>query len=82
MKKLNVYSVGLKKLLWSGNAKEVYSNIYFRSMPVLGEKRCKEILSIVSPDFKLTSAILVFEWVDSGYTGVQCLHKAGTILNF
>ena len=24
----------------------------------------------------------VFEWVDSGYTGVQCLHKTGTILNF
>lgn len=58
------------------------SNFYFRTMPTLSAKRCKEILNVLYPHFKAESQTFVFEWVDSGYTGVQELNRKGTILNF
>ena len=83
MEKLNIYDIGKHNLLWSGVVKNVYDgSFYFSEMPTLSAKQCKEILDIISPDYKLHETMLVFEWVSSGYTGTQKLHRQGTILNF
>lgn len=83
MRKLKIYTIGKKSLVWSGNVKNVYdSNFYFRTMPTLSEKRCKQILNVLYPHFKAECQTLVFEWVDNGYTGTQELYRKGTILNF
>lgn len=81
--KVNIYTIGKKKLIGTYNVRNVYdSSFYFRDMPTLSAKRCREILNIVSPNFKIESQTLVFENVETGYTGVQKLHRSGTILNF
>lgn len=83
MRKLKIYTIGKKSLVWSGNVKNVYeSSFYFRTMPTLSEKRCRQILNTLYPHFKADNEYLVFEWVDNGYTGVQMLYRNGTILNF
>ena len=51
-------------------------------MPTLSAKKCREILNIVSPKFKIESETLVFENVETGHTGIQKVHRTGTILNF
>ena len=83
MRKLNIYSIGREKIIWTGNVKNVYeSSFYFRTMPTLSAKRCRQILDVLYPHFKAEKETLVFEWVDNGYTGVQELYRQGTILNF
>ena len=80
---VNIYTIGKKKLIGTYNVKSVYdSNFYFRDMPTLSAKRCKEMLSIVSPNYKIDSEMLVFENVSTGHIGVQKIHRNGTILNF
>ena len=83
MEQLKVYDMGKHSLLWAGVVKNVYdSSFYFQNMPTLSAKQCKEILGAISPNYKFHEITLVFEWVSSGYTGVQKLHRNGTILNF
>ena len=83
MERLNIYDVGKHNLLWTGTVKNVYDgSFYFSDMPTLTAKQCREILNIISPNYKLHEATLVFEWVSSGYTGVQKIYRNGTILNF
>lgn len=83
MKKVNIYTIGRKKLVWTGNVKNVYdSRFYFRMMPTLSARACAKILNSLYPHFKTEKETLVFEWADGGYTGVQQLYRCGTILNF
>ena len=80
---VNIYTIGKKKLIGTYNVRNIYeSSFYFRNMPTLSTKRCKEILNSISPNFKIESDTLVFENVETGYTGIQNLHRNGTILNF
>ena len=83
MRKLNIYTIGKKNLIWTGNVKNVYDYVfYFQTMPTLSARRCASILNDLHPHFKAEDEMLVFEWADNGYTGVQPLHRNGTILNF
>ena len=83
MQKLNIYTLGKKKLVWSGNVKNVYeSSFYFRTMPTLSTRRCASILNDLHPQLKAEKETLVFEWIDNGYTGMQELYRKGTVLNF
>lgn len=81
--KVNIYTVGKKKLIGTYDVRSSYDDIfYFRNMPKLSAKRCREILNIVSPNYKIESETLVIENVDTGYTGYQKIYRNGTILNF
>lgn len=81
--KVNVYTIGKKQLIGTYEARSAYdSSFYFRDMPTLSAKKCREILDIVSPSFKIESKTLVFEDAGTGHTGIQELHRSGTILNF
>jgi len=81
--KVNIYTIGKKQLIGTYDAKNAYdSSFYFRGMPTLSAKMCREILNIVSPNFKIESETLVIENVETGHTGIQKIHRGGTILNF
>lgn len=81
--KINICTIGKKQLIGTYNVRNAYdSSFYFRNMPTLSAKKCREILNIVSPDYKIESETLIFENVETGYTGVQKIHRNGTILNF
>jgi len=81
--KVNVYTIGKKQLIGTYEARNAYeSSFYFRDMPTLSAKKCREILDTVSPSFKIESKMLVFEDAETGYTGIQELHRSRTILNF
>lgn len=81
--RVNLYTIGKKQLIGTYEARNAYdSSFYFRNMPTLSAKKCREILNAVSPNCKIESKTLVFEDVETGYTGVQELHRGGTILNF
>lgn len=81
--RVNLYTIGKKQLIGTYEARNTYdSSFYFRNMPTLSTKKCREILNAVSPNCKIESKTLVFEDVETGYTGVQELHRSGTILNF
>lgn len=81
--KINIYTSGKKELIGTYNVRSVYdSEHYFRNMPTLSAKRCREILNTISPHYKLHSENLVFENAETGYTGSQMLYREGTILNF
>lgn len=81
--KVNIYTIGKKQLIGTYNVRNVYdSSFYFREMPTLSANRCREILNIVSPNFKIESATLVIENVETGHTGIQKIHRGSTILNF
>lgn len=80
---VNIYTIGKKELIATYDVKSVYdSNFYHRNMPTLSAKRCREILNIVSPNYKTSSERLVFENVETGHTGTQEVNREGTILNF
>lgn len=81
--KVNIYTIGKERLIGTYNVRSSYdSSFYFRNMPTLSAKRCREILNIVSPNHKIESETLIFENVETGYTGVQKVYRNGTILNF
>jgi len=81
--KVNIYTIGKKQLIGTYDARNAYdTSFYFRNMPTLSVKKCREILNIVSPNFKIESETLVFENAETGYTGIQKVHRGGTILNF
>lgn len=81
--KVNVYTIGKKKLIGTYSVRNAYdSSFYFRDMPTLSAKKCREILNAVSPNYKIGSATLVLEDVETGHTGIQEIHRTGTILNF
>lgn len=81
--KVNIYTIGKKQLIGTYNARDTYeSSFYFRNMPTLSAKTCSKVLNSISPNFKISSKTLVFENAETGYTGLQELHRSGTILNF
>lgn len=81
--KIRVYRIGKTNLIGEYNVKNIYdSRFYHRNMPTLSAKRCREILDSVSPNFKIESELFVIENVETGYTGIQYIHRQGTILNF
>lgn len=81
--KIAIYTIGKKKLIGTYNVKKVYdSSFYHRNMLTLSAKRCSEILNAISPNYKIESELLVFENVETGYTGTQKVYRNGTILNF
>lgn len=81
--KVNVYTIGKKQLIGTYNVRNSYdSSFYFRDMPTLSTKKCREILNTFSPNYKIGSATLIFENIETGHTGVQEVHRSGTILNF
>lgn len=81
--KVNIYTIGKNLLIGTYTARDKYeSSFYFRNMPTLSAKRCREILNIVSPNYKIESETFVFENAETGHTGVQKVHRGGTILNF
>ena len=81
--RVNLYTIGKKQLIGTYEARNSYdSSFYFRNMPTLSVKKCREILNTVSPNCKIKSKMLVFEDAETGYTGMQELHRSGTILNF
>lgn len=83
MKKLKVYDVGKKNLLYELNVKNAYDgSFYFRNMPTISARKCTKILNELYPHFKNNDVTLVFEWVENGYSGIQKLNRNGTILNF
>lgn len=80
--KVNIYTIGKKQLIGTYTARDKYeSSFYFRNMPTLSAKTCREVLNSVSPNFKISSQTLIFENAETGYTGLQELHRGGTILN-
>ncbi len=81
--KVNIYTIGKKQLIGTYNVRNAYeSSFYFRNMPTLSATKCREILDSISPNYKINSKTLVFENAETGYTGVQEVHRGGTILNF
>ncbi len=81
--KVNVYTIGKKRLIGACDARNAYdSSFYFRNMPTLSAKKCREILDTISPNYKINSKTLVFENSETGYTGVQEIHRGRTIINF
>jgi len=81
--RVNLYTIGKKQLIGTYEARNAYdSSFYFRDMPTLSARKCREILDTVSSSLKIESKILVFEDAETGYTGIQELHRGGTILNF
>lgn len=80
---IKIYKIGKKELIYECNVRSLYdSKFYFRNIPTLSAKRCREILNIISPHFKIHSESVVIEEVETGYTGVQNIYRNGTILNF
>ena len=80
---VNLYTIGKKQLIGTYETRNAYdSSFYFRNMPTLSAKKCREILNTVSPNYKIESKMLVFEDTETGYTGTQELYRSGTILNF
>lgn len=81
--KVNIYTLGKKQSIGTYNARNAYdSSFYFRDMPTLSPKKCREILNIVSPNYKIGSVTLVLEDTETGHTGIQEINRTGTILNF
>lgn len=81
--RVNIYTIGKKQLVGTYEARKNYdSSFYFRNMPTLSAKKCREILDTISPSYKINSKTFVFEDTETGYIGVQELHRGGTILNF
>lgn len=81
--KINIYTRGKKEVIGTYNVRSAYdSTFYFCNMPTLSAKRCRQILNKVSPDYKINSDTLVLENVETGYIGIQEIHRSGTILNF
>ena len=81
MRKVNIYKIGKTELIASFNVRNVYeSSFYFRPMPTLSAKRCREVLNTLYPNFKSNSDYLVFEWDDTKFTWTQNIHRQGTIL--
>lgn len=81
--RVNLYTIGKKQLIGTYEARNAYdSSFYFRNMPTLSAKKCREVLNAVSRNFKIESKTLVFEDAETGHTGIQELHRSGTILNF
>lgn len=81
--RVNLYTIGKKQLIGTYEARNAYdSSFYFRNMPTLSAKKCREVLDIVSPNFKINSKMLVFEDAETGHTGIQEIYRGGTILNF
>ncbi len=81
MKKVKIYTIGKAELIAEVNVKNVYEDsFYHRNMPTLSARRCKQILNDIYPHFKADGITLVFEYVDSGFTWTQQLHRNGTIL--
>lgn len=80
---INIYSLQGEKIVENMRVNSVYdSKFYFRNMPTISGKRCRDILKKLYPHFKAESTTLLFENVATGYKGLQDLHINGTILNF
>lgn len=80
---VNVYTIGKKQLIGTYETRNVYeSRFYFRNMPTLSAKKCSEVLNAVSQSFKISSKTFVLEDSETGYTGIQEIHRGGTVLNF
>ena len=80
---INIYTIGKKKKLAENlKVRSTYSEAYYRNMPTLSAKRCRDILNQLYPHFKAEKELLVFENANTGYTGIQTLYRNGTILNF
>ena len=68
-------------LLAEFNVRNVYeSSFYFRPVPTIGARRCRQIINATYPQSKPESMRLLFEDVESGYRWTQELHRDGTIL--
>lgn len=81
--KVKIYTIDRKELIGIYNVKSVYDPVfYFCNMPTLSAKRCRGILNMVSPNFKISYELFAFENVDTGHSGIQKLYRNGTILNF
>ena len=81
--RIRIYTIAKRQLLVEYNVRSSYeSTFYHRNMPTLSAKRCRQILDTVSPHFKVESELFAFENVNTGYTGMQKIHRQGTILNF
>lgn len=69
------------QLIAEYKVKNVYeSSFYFRPVPTLSAKRCREILNTLYPNSKVNEDLVICEWVDSGYRWLQEIHRQGTIL--
>lgn len=80
---VNIYTIGKKKLIGTYNTRNAYdSTFYFRNMPTLSARTCRDILNTISPNYKIDSELLVFENIKTGHTGSQKVFRNGTILNF
>ena len=75
---INIYTIGKKqKLVENMLIRSKYdSSFYFRKMPYLSGKRCRDILN------GKKSGLFVLEDAQTGYSGLQELFASGTILNF
>lgn len=81
--RVKVYTCGKKKVIGDYTARNVYeSTFYHRMMPTLSAEDCRKILNSVSPNFKIESEMFVLEDAETGYTGIQRIHRQGTVLNF
>lgn len=81
--KVKIYITGRRELIGVYNARSVYDPVfYFRNMPTLSARQCREILNTTSSNYKMNFEEFVFEDVDTGHNGVQKIYKNGTILNF
>jgi hypothetical protein len=54
---------------------------YLKSMPTLGERRCRKILRTISPDVMLDKAKVMIEDMQTGKTHEQYIYKANTIID-
>lgn len=79
---INIYHNG-EKIVENMKVKSAYSNTYYRNMPTLSAKRCREILNKIYPHFKADCCeCLTIENAETGYKGLQTIYRHGTILNF
>lgn len=79
---INIYDTNNNFIDCINVKKQYEDNFYFQNMPVIGSKRCKDILNKLYPHFKADGVTFIFEDVATGRRGLQKIYRNGTIVNF
>ena len=70
------------KLIDEISVRNLYENrFWFKPMPTIGERKCREIIRKIYPNYTSADGILVvFENVDTGERHSQNIYRNGTII--
>ena len=63
------------------NVRTIYDNVFWhKSVPTIGERKCKQILKKIHPWNKVDGIPLMFEDVETGKKHTQNIYRNGTIV--